>query len=139
MVPAPPAHANRFEEAADEVINPIVLGALTPRITDLNVEYFGFMWPNNAGAGLRYGATLDALGAALTDAVDAGDLGWVDRRSGGCGRLGRGVRGDERDAGRGGDGRLGCVRGRRPGRCAARVSDVGGVLVGILDGLGSGQ
>ena len=65
MVPAPPAHANRFEEAADEVINPIVLGALTPRITDLNVEYFGFMWPNNAGAGLRYGATLDALGAAL--------------------------------------------------------------------------
>src|ERR1700722_11834128 len=65
MVPAPPAHANRFEEAADEVINPIVLGALTPRITDLNVEYFGFMWPNNAAAGVRYGAVLDGLGAAL--------------------------------------------------------------------------
>ncbi len=41
------------EEAADEVINPIVWGALTPRITDLNLEYFGFMWPNNAGAGCR--------------------------------------------------------------------------------------
>jgi hypothetical protein len=66
MVPAPPAHANRFEEAADEVINPMVWGALTPRIADLNLEYFGFMWPNNSGAGLRYGATLDALGAALS-------------------------------------------------------------------------
>ena len=65
MVPAPPAHANRFEEAADEVINPMVLGALTPRIADLNVEYFGFMWPNNAAAGVRYGAALDGLGAAL--------------------------------------------------------------------------
>ena len=65
MVPAPPAHANRFEEAADEVINPLVWGALTPRITDLNLEYFGFMWPNNAAAGVRYGATLDALGSAL--------------------------------------------------------------------------
>ncbi|HEY1840318.1 MAG TPA: PPE domain-containing protein, partial [Mycobacterium sp.] len=50
MVPAPPAHANRFEEAADEVINPMVWGALTPRIADLNLEYFGFMWPNNAAA-----------------------------------------------------------------------------------------
>ncbi|HEY1841032.1 MAG TPA: PPE domain-containing protein, partial [Mycobacterium sp.] len=65
MVPAPPAHANRLEEATDEVINPMVWGALTPRITDLNLEYFGFMWPNNAAAGVRYGAALDGLGAAL--------------------------------------------------------------------------
>ncbi len=65
MVPAPPAHANRLEEAADELINPIVWGALTPRIADLNLEYFGFMWPNNAAAGVRYGAALDGLGAAL--------------------------------------------------------------------------
>ena len=65
MVPAPVAHANRFEEAADELINPIVLGGLTPRIADLNLEYYGFMWPNNAAAGVRYGATLDMLGSAL--------------------------------------------------------------------------
>jgi hypothetical protein len=65
MVPAPVAHANRFEEAIDEAINPMVWGMLTPRITELNMEYFGFMWPNNAAAGLRYGATLEALGAAL--------------------------------------------------------------------------
>ena len=65
MVPAPVAHANRLEEATDEIINPMVWGMLTPRIADLNMEYFGFMWPNNASAGLRYGATLDALGTAL--------------------------------------------------------------------------
>ncbi|UQX11727.1 PPE domain-containing protein [Candidatus Mycobacterium methanotrophicum] len=65
MVPAPPAHANRLEEATDEAINPMVWGALTPRIADLNLEYFGFMWPNNAAAGVRYGAVLEGLGAAL--------------------------------------------------------------------------
>ena len=26
------------------------------------LEYFGFMWPNNAAAGVRYGAVLDGLG-----------------------------------------------------------------------------
>ncbi len=65
MVPSPPALANRLEEATDEQINPWVWGALTPRIVDLNTEYFGFMWPNNAGAGVSYGAALDGLGAAL--------------------------------------------------------------------------
>ena len=48
------------------MINWTVLGALTPRIAELEMEYFGFMWPNNASAGLRYGAGLDALGAALS-------------------------------------------------------------------------
>jgi PPE family len=65
MVPAPPIHANRLEEATDELINPLVWGALTPRIVDLNAEYFGFMWPNNAAAGVSYGAALDGFGAAL--------------------------------------------------------------------------
>lgn len=65
MVPAPLAHANRAEEHIDNIINPIVLGMLTPRIAELEMEYFGFMWPNNASAGLRYGALLDALGTAL--------------------------------------------------------------------------
>lgn len=59
------ANANRGEWGTDNAINPLVLGALTPRIIDLDTEYFGFMWPNNASAGLRYGAGLDALGAAL--------------------------------------------------------------------------
>lgn len=59
------ANANRGEWGIDNAINPWVLGALTPRIIDLDTEYFGFMWPNNASAGLRYGAGLDALGAAL--------------------------------------------------------------------------
>ena len=50
----------------DNAINPSVLGALTGRLIELDGEYFGFMWPNNASAGLRYGAGLDALGAALS-------------------------------------------------------------------------
>ena len=60
------ADANRGEWGVDNAINPLVLGALTPRLIDLDGEYFGFMWPNNASAGLRYGAGLDALGAALS-------------------------------------------------------------------------
>jgi PPE family len=81
MVPAPPAHANRLEEAADELINPLVWGALTPRIADLNLEYFGFMWPNNAAAGVSYGVALDGFGAALMapslPAVSGGSPGAV--------------------------------------------------------------
>jgi Colicin D len=65
MVTHVQANANRFEYVVDNGINPSVLGALTPRLVDLDTEYFGFMWPNNASAGLRYGAGLDALGAAL--------------------------------------------------------------------------
>jgi hypothetical protein len=65
MVTHVQANANRFEYVVDNGINPSVLGALTPRLIDLDTEYFGFMWPNNASAGLRYGAGLDALGAGL--------------------------------------------------------------------------
>ncbi|HYB37356.1 MAG TPA: PPE domain-containing protein, partial [Mycobacterium sp.] len=65
MVTAEQAVANRMEEAADEQINPWVLGALTPRIADLNLEYFGYMWPNNAGRGAAYGAVLRASAAAI--------------------------------------------------------------------------
>jgi PPE-repeat protein len=55
----------RAASAMDEAINPWVLGALTPEIAALNLEYFGFMWPNNAAAGVSYGAALDGFGAAL--------------------------------------------------------------------------
>jgi hypothetical protein len=65
MVTHVEATANRTHEAADEAINPWVLGALTPEIAVLNLEYFGFMWPNNAAAGVGYGAALDGFGAAL--------------------------------------------------------------------------
>lgn len=65
MVTHVQADANRVEWTVDNGINPMVLGMLTPRLIDLDTEYFGFMWPNNAAAGLRYGAGLDALGAAL--------------------------------------------------------------------------
>src|ERR1700743_1914175 len=58
------ANANRGEWTFDNGINPIVLGALTGRLIELDGEYFGFMWPNNASAGLRYGAGLDAVGVA---------------------------------------------------------------------------
>ena len=66
MVTHVQANANRGEWGIDNAINPSVLGALTGRLIELDGEYFGFMWPNNASAGLRYGAGLDALGAALS-------------------------------------------------------------------------
>ena len=66
MVTHVQANANRGEWGVDNAINPVVLGALTGRLIELDGEYFGFMWPNNASAGLRYGAGLDALGAALS-------------------------------------------------------------------------
>ena len=66
MVTHVQANANRGEWGVDNAINPAVFGALTGRLIELDGEYFGFMWPNNASAGLRYGAGLDALGAALS-------------------------------------------------------------------------
>jgi hypothetical protein len=65
MVTAEQAVANRMEEAADQQINLTVLGALSPRIAALNVEYYGHMWPRNAAAGAAYGAALRASTAAL--------------------------------------------------------------------------
>jgi hypothetical protein len=52
-------------EAADEAINPVVWGALTPDIIALNLQYFGDMWPTNAAAGAGFGAVLRAAMAAL--------------------------------------------------------------------------
>jgi len=66
MVTHVQANANRGEYLVDNAINPLVWGALTPRLIDLDTEYFGYMWPNNASAGLSYGAGLDALGLALS-------------------------------------------------------------------------
>ena len=65
MVTHVQANVNRMEYVADNAINPWVLGALTGRLIELDGEYFGFMWPNNASAGLRYGAGLDAVGVAM--------------------------------------------------------------------------
>ncbi|OBH84323.1 hypothetical protein A5681_19560 [Mycobacterium scrofulaceum] len=65
MRPAPECIANRTECATDYGINPIVLGALTPRITSLELEYFGSMWPNNSAVGASYGSILTALSESL--------------------------------------------------------------------------
>ncbi|WP_406813568.1 PPE family protein [Mycobacterium sp. M23085] len=66
MRPAPECIANRTETATDYGINPLVLGALTPRITSLELEYFGSMWPNNSAVGASYGTILTALSQSLT-------------------------------------------------------------------------
>ncbi|WP_199254495.1 PPE domain-containing protein [Mycolicibacterium mengxianglii] len=66
MIPAPLCVENRVDESSCQAINPLVLGGLTPRIIELNMEYFGGMWPNNSRAGVVYGAALAALTAALT-------------------------------------------------------------------------
>lgn len=57
--------ANRTEWGNDNAINPLVFGALTPRIVSLDATYFGGYWPNNAAVGASYGATLTTLAASL--------------------------------------------------------------------------
>lgn len=66
---------NRVETATDYGINPSVLGALTPRITSLEFEYFGMFWPNNAAVGASYGATLTALISSLTVPAPVAGMG----------------------------------------------------------------
>ncbi|BCI86747.1 hypothetical protein NIIDMKKI_19530 [Mycobacterium kansasii] len=41
------------------------MGALTPQIVALSLEYYGQMWPRNAAAGAAYGAALRAVAAAI--------------------------------------------------------------------------
>lgn len=65
MIPAAVSLANRAEQAADVSLNPLVLGALTPVIVALDLEYFGEHWPHNASAGAAYGSALTALLPAL--------------------------------------------------------------------------
>lgn len=66
---------NRIETATDYGINPSVLGALTPRITSLEYEYYGMFWPNNAAVGGSYGATLSALSASLAVPAPVAGMG----------------------------------------------------------------
>jgi hypothetical protein len=66
---------NRIETATDYSINWTVLGALTPRITSLEFEYFGMFWPNNAAVGASYGATLTALTSSLTVPAPVAGMG----------------------------------------------------------------
>jgi PPE family len=66
MRPAPECMENRDEYVADNIANPSVLWTLTPRITSLDLEYFGMMWPNNSAVGASYGGMLEMLGDSLT-------------------------------------------------------------------------
>lgn len=67
--------ANRTESAFDNSINWTVLGALTPRIGELEATYFGGYWPNNASVGASYGATLSALAASLAVPAPVAGMG----------------------------------------------------------------
>nr|ACJ35574.1 PPE2 [Mycobacterium intracellulare ATCC 13950] len=93
MRPAPECIENRTETATDYGINPLVLGALTPRITSLELEYFGSMWPNNSAVGASYGSILTALSSSLTippPIAARRHAGRPDRYAGrGAGDLGR--------------------------------------------------
>ncbi len=75
MRPAPECIANRDEWGVDNVINPLVLWTLTPRIVSLDVEYFGVMWPNNSAVGASYGAILTALAESLAIAPPVAAMG----------------------------------------------------------------
>jgi PPE family protein len=65
MYPAEACVANRVTEAAHQAANPSVLGALTPAIAALDLQYFGSMWPTNAGSGAGFGALLRSAAVAL--------------------------------------------------------------------------
>jgi hypothetical protein len=74
LIPSEVVNANRVECANDVAINPLTLGALTPRIAELTGEYAAY-WAQNAGLGTTYGATLNTLTAALTTAPPPATLG----------------------------------------------------------------
>ncbi len=65
MRPAPECVGNRTECAADNIANPSVLWTLTPRITSLEMEYYGSMWPTNSAVGATYGGILAGLVESL--------------------------------------------------------------------------
>jgi len=75
MRPAPECIANRTECATDYGINPLVLGALTPRITSLELQYYGVMWPNNSAVGASYGGILAGLAESLAIPPPAATMG----------------------------------------------------------------
>lgn len=74
LIPSVVVDANRVECAHDVAINPLTLGALTPRIAELNGEYVSF-WAQNAGLGTSYGTTLNALTAQLLVPPPAAAMG----------------------------------------------------------------
>ncbi|GFG73728.1 PPE domain-containing protein [Mycobacterium botniense] len=65
VIPSAVCQANRDEFVADNNINPWVLGALTPRICELQGEYSEY-WSQNTGAGVAYASVLNTLMAAVT-------------------------------------------------------------------------
>ncbi len=65
MRPAPECIGNRTECTADNIANPSVLWTLTPRITSLELEYYGSMWPTNSAVGATYGGILAGLAESL--------------------------------------------------------------------------
>ncbi len=64
LIPSEIIDTNRVECANDVAINPLVLGALTGRIVELNAEY-GMHWAQNAAVGSAYGSGLNSLTTAL--------------------------------------------------------------------------
>ncbi len=64
LIPSELIDGNRMECAHDVGINPLVLGALTGRIAELNGEY-GMYWAQNAAVGSAYGTGLNTLTTSL--------------------------------------------------------------------------
>ncbi|BBU20252.1 PPE domain-containing protein [Mycobacterium xenopi] len=64
VIPSAVCVANRSECAADININPWVLGALSPRIAELEGEYTEY-WGQNTGVGVTYATTLTTLMGAI--------------------------------------------------------------------------
>ncbi|AQT82227.1 hypothetical protein B1R94_27725 [Mycolicibacterium litorale] len=65
VIPSAVSTENRTECAFDIGINPLTLWQLSPRIAELELEYYGEHWPQNTSVGLAYAAALSALTAAL--------------------------------------------------------------------------
>jgi len=74
LIPSAIVDENRVETAADIAANPAVLGALTTRIGELQVEY-GEYWSQNASLGSNYGTTLNMLAAELSTAPPPAAMG----------------------------------------------------------------
>ncbi|BBY97681.1 PPE domain-containing protein [Mycolicibacterium fallax] len=66
MIPAAVCQGNRVQWESLCAANVPALGTLTPAIIEKDLEYFGGMWPNNAGVGTGYSAVLMGLIPALS-------------------------------------------------------------------------
>lgn len=65
MVPMALCVLNREEWAMFDALNTLLPGLFLAPMLDRDREYFGHFWPNNAGAGAAYAATLAGLIPAL--------------------------------------------------------------------------